>query len=144
VLEGFQFRAGDFGIRIHNSDIVVTRCEISGARAAGVDFGGNSRGAVVACSIHDNAGPGIVISDSATPSIQNNVIYNNGKQPTEALPGMVIRSTLRPHIIQNVFQGNGAEAIWLSQPDDSIAANNFFIPAGNRDRKANVRVGADK
>jgi parallel beta-helix repeat protein len=144
VLEGFQLRAGDFGIRIHNSDIVVTRCEISGARAAGVDFGGNSRGAVVACSIHDNAGPGIVISDSATPSIQNNVIYNNGKQPTEALPGMVIRSTLRPHIIQNVFQGNGAEAIWLSQPDDSIAANNFFIPAGNRDRKANVRVGADK
>ena len=140
VLEGFQLRAGDFGIRIHNSDIVVTRCEISGARAAGVDFGGNSRGAIVACSIHDNAGPGIVISDSATPSIQNNFIYNNGKQPNEALPGMLIRSTLRPHITQNVFQGNGAEAIWLSQPDESIVANNFFIPSGKSDRKPNIRV----
>jgi PPM family protein phosphatase len=140
VLEGFQLRAGDFGIRIHNSDIVVTRCEISGARAAGIDFSGNSRGTVVACSIHDNAGPGILISDASIPTIQNNVIYNNGSQPAETLPGILIRSALRPRIVQNVFRGNGAEPIWLSEPDESIVANNFFIPSEKSDRKPNIRV----
>jgi parallel beta-helix repeat protein len=144
ALEGFQLRAGDFGIRIHDSDIIVTRCDISGARAAGVDYRGNSRGAIVACSIHDNVGPGILISDAATPTIQNNVIYNNGNQPKEALPGILIRSSLRPNIVQNVFHGNGAEAIWLTEPDESLAANNFFIPSGKSDRKPNIRVLAAK
>ncbi len=80
-LEGFQIRAGDFGVAIHDSDIVVTRCDISGARTAGVKISGDSRGAIVACSIHENIGPGILIADAASPTIENNAIWNNGLDP---------------------------------------------------------------
>jgi serine/threonine protein phosphatase PrpC len=143
-LEGFQIRAGDFGIAIHNSDIVVTRCDISGARTAGVNITGDSRGAIVACSIHENIGPGILISDSASPSIENNAIWNNGVDAKDPRPGILVRSALHPSIVRNVFQGNGAEAVWVTAPDESIAASNFFIPSGRQDRKPKVRVLAPK
>jgi hypothetical protein len=143
-LEGFQIRAGDFGIAIHNSDIVVTRCDISGARTAGVNITGDSRGAVVACSIHENIGPGILISDSASPSIENNAIWNNGVDAKDPRPGILVRSALHPSIVRNVFQGNGAEAVWVAAPDESIARSNFFIPSGKQDRKPKVRVLAPK
>lgn len=139
-LEGFQVHAGDFGIAIHNSDIVVARCDISGARNAGINISGDSRGAIVACSIHENIGPGILISDSASPSIENNVIWNNGVDAKAPRPGILVRSALHPSIVRNVFQGNGAEAVWLTAPDESIAASNFFIPSGRQDRKPKIRV----
>ncbi|HZT39618.1 MAG TPA: protein phosphatase 2C domain-containing protein [Bryobacteraceae bacterium] len=139
-LEGFQIRAGDFGVAIHDSDIVVTRCDISGARTAGVKISGDSRGAIVACSIHENIGPGILIADAASPTIENNAIWNNGLDPKAPRPGILVRSALHPSIVRNVFQGNGAEAVWVASPDDSIVQSNFFIPSARPDRKPKIRV----
>ena len=139
-LEGFQLHGP---VRIMNSDVLLSHDTISGSPAAGVEFSGNSRGAIIGCTIERNTGPGIVVADAAMPSIENNAIANNGTQPAALRPGLLVRSQLRPQIEGNVFAGNGAEAIWLSQADPVAAARNYFItpPAPPRRRAPSpVRV----
>jgi len=76
-VEGFKIRAPD-GVRINNSDVVLIRDDIAESRGAGVSFTGDSRGGVFACTVHNNSGPGIVISDTAAPAIENNYIDGEG------------------------------------------------------------------
>jgi serine/threonine protein phosphatase PrpC len=125
-LEGFRIRVNGEGVRITDSDVVLSRNEITAASGTGVEFRGSSRGVLVACWIHDNAGPGVAVLDSALPSIENNVIGANGTQRGALRPGLLVRSALRPLIAGNTFQANGAEAIWLLQADDSVLRRNFF------------------
>ena len=80
--EGFRIRAVDVGISVRDSDVTFIRDEITGARIAAIEIGGTSRGAVVACSIRDNAGAGIIVRGSSAPSIEKKVIASNGAQPS--------------------------------------------------------------
>jgi len=138
-LDGFQVHGGDIAIRINDSDVVVSRDEVTGASAAGIEITGNSRGAVVACNIHNNGGPGIVVADTAMPDVENNTIAANAVQIKG--PGLLVRSSLRPRIAGNVFSGNGAEAMWLSRADPSAVDHNFFIaPAHVRKPLPPVRI----
>ncbi|MGA8028576.1 MAG: protein phosphatase 2C domain-containing protein [Bryobacteraceae bacterium] len=139
-LEGFEIRAGEIGIGIHDSDVILARDDIGGARAAGVEFSGNSRGAIFACYIHNNAGAGIVLTGAAAPAIENNVVLDNGGQANSLRPGLFVRSTLRPSIAGNVFGENGAEAIWLPAADEAILQRNFFNPAGKADDRPKFRI----
>jgi serine/threonine protein phosphatase PrpC len=141
--EGFKLEAASVGIRILDSDVRLERNAISGARQAAIEWSGNSRGLVLACSIQDNPGAGISVTGASAPAILYNVIANNGKT-RPPLPGIVVRSIEKPRIASNVFFGNGAEAVWLSQDDPRVAAENFFVTTmGRPDRRANVRtIGA--
>lgn len=139
--EGFVLRSsGDVGVRIHNSDLVLARNEISGAKMAGVDFTGNSRGSISACWIHDNPGTGIMVRDSATPAIENNLIVSNGTAANTARPGLLIESALRPTVAANIFLGNGAEPVWLPEADQSVIDRNYFTVSGKPDKRPKFRV----
>jgi parallel beta-helix repeat protein len=139
--EGFQVRAGgDFGVRISDSNVTVARDEISGAHGPGIEFTGKSTGAIDACWVHDNAGPGIVIRNSAAPDIENNLIISNGAQPKSLRPGLLIESAVRPRVTANVFLANGAEPIWLPQADEVMIGRNYFNVSGKPDKAPKFRV----
>jgi serine/threonine protein phosphatase PrpC len=139
-LEGFQIRGGDAGVRVQDSDVVVSRDDIDGARGVGVEFAGTSRGAIFACFIHNNAGGGIVVADAAAPAIENNVIEGNGAQSGSLRPGLFVRSAVHPSVVRNVFAGNGAEPLWLSTPDEAILQRNYFFASGKQDAHPKFRV----
>lgn len=139
---GFQVHADGTGISVRDSDIEIARCEITGARAAGVRFSGDSRGSLIASSIHDNPGAGIEIEGASAPAVQNNIIVSNGTQPGALRPGLLVRSSVHPSITGNIFLANGAEAVWLNVPDDQIALRNYFTVSGKPDRRKPVRIVA--
>jgi PPM family protein phosphatase len=137
-VEGFRIREG--GVRLHDSDIILDRNEISDCRTAGIEFTGNSRGAVIGCSIHNNAGPGILVADSATPSIERSLLYDNAAAAGALGPGLLIRSQFLPHVIENTFYGNGAEAVWLTQGGEEIAKHNHFLAGGKVEKSPKLRT----
>ena len=125
-VEGIHFRGGS-GVRILSSEIALLRCEVSRSAEAGIVFRGASTGIVAACSIHDNAGAGIAIEDTSSPSIENNVISANGTQPGALQPGMQ-RNFVVNVIAGNVFFGNGIEGI--RPPEGSLLRSNYIIAGG--------------
>jgi len=143
-LEGFSIREGDAGVRITDSDVVLSRDDIGEIRGTGLTFSGNSRGAVVACEIHNNAGAGILVEGGAAPAIENNVIRDNGTQAGALMPGLFVKSVLNPVIAANIFSGNGAEPIWLSAADEGLVEHNYFLRAGNADRAPKIRIISDE
>ena len=139
-LEGFAIRGGDIGIRIADSDVILSRDDIGNGGGVGVQYLGNSRGAIFGCFIHNNAGGGIAVADAAAPAIESNVIEGNGTRPDSLRPGLVIRSPLRPSVIRNVFAGNGAEAVWVAAPDEAITKRNFFFVSGKQEERPKLRI----
>jgi PPM family protein phosphatase len=141
-LEGFQIRGGDIGVRIHNSNVALASDDIAGSRIAGIEVDGDSRGAIIACNIHDNAGAGILLSGAAAPEIKYNLIYQNGLQAGSLRPGILVRSTGHPLISANIFAGNGAEPLWLPASDPAIVQRNAFSLSGKADDHPKFRIVA--
>ncbi len=139
-LEGFQIRGKAGGIRIRDSDVVLARDDVAGADGIGVEFSGNSAGAIFGCLIHDNAGGGIGVADEAAPEIENNVIEGNGRRGHALSPGLLISSTQQPWVVRNVFVGNGGEAIWLPAADEAMIGRNYFLGAGKAPEPAKFRI----
>ncbi len=135
-LEGFQAHS----VRVHDSDVVIERDEISGSAGPGIEFSGTARGAIAACWIHDNAGPGILVTGSASPAIENNLIVSNGAKPGAASPGLLIQSTVRLRVTANIFLANSAEPIWLPAADQETIARNYFTVSGKPDKRPKFRV----
>lgn len=133
-IEGFTIKANAVGISAHDSNIAIARCEITGARTAGVRFTGASHGSLTASSIHDNSGVGILIDGTSAPAIENDIVVSNLK------PGLVVRSTGRPVIAGNIFLTSGTEAIWLTSADDAIAQRNYFSVSAKTDKRKPVRL----
>ena len=120
--------------------MILSRDDIAESRSAGVEFSGNSRGAVFACRIHNNAGPGIIVTDTAAPAIENNLILENGAQPGSLRPGLSVRSSSRLVIAGNTFAGNGAEAIWLPVAEEAMIQRNFFPASANTTEQLKFRI----
>jgi hypothetical protein len=140
-LEGFSIQANEFGVRINDSDVVLSRDDIAGSHKAGVEFNGNSRGAIFACAIHNNFGPGIALNDHSSTAVVNNVIMQNGVQPDRLRPGLLVRSSGSPVIAGNIFSGNGAEAVWLPAPEETILQRNAFSLSGSIvDVRSKIRI----
>ena len=139
-VEGFQVHADGIGIAVKDSDIEIARCEITGARMAGVRFSGDSRGVLVGSSIHDNPGVGIAVEGASAPALENNIVVSNGMQQGALRPGLLLHSSVRPSITGNIFLSNGAEAVWLTAADDQIALRNYFSVSGPMGRRKPIRV----
>jgi len=133
-IEGLRIRADDIGISANDSNLAISRCEISGGRSAGVQFTGSSLGSLSASSIHDNAGPGVMVSGSAAPDIENNLIVGNGAEPKNLHPGLDLESSATTRVTGNVFLSNGAEAVWVKNAAPAIAERNYFTLAGKTDK----------
>jgi len=139
-LEGFAIRSTGAPVRIHNSNVVLANDDIAESPNAGVEFSGASKGAILACNIHHNAGPGILLTDAAAPTIEHNLVLQNGLQPNSLRPGILDRSSGRPLLSANIFSGNGAEPLWLPAPDNSVLERNSFTLSGSGGERAKVRI----
>jgi serine/threonine protein phosphatase PrpC len=134
-VEGLLIRADDVGISVNDSNVSISRCEVSGAHGAGVQFTGSSLGSLSASSIHDNAGAGVTVAGHSSPDIENNLIVGNGVQQANARPGLELTSTDKTRVTGNVFLSNGAEAVWVATADPAIAERNYFSVAGKIDKR---------
>lgn len=104
------------GLRIDGSRVQVSEMEITGATAAGIEILGPDRSSIGTSFVHDNAGPGILLSGGAATQIQSNLISKNGtpkKPKTVKAPGVEIRDDARPLLRDNQITGNAAAGVWL-------------------------------
>ena len=122
------------------SNVILCRDDIAESRSAGVEFSGNSQGAIFACNIHNNAGPGIAVTDTAAPAIENNILFDNGVQPGSLRPDLFVHSSGRLLVTGNAFAGNGAEAVWLPAADEAIIQRNFFPGSGKGTERPKFRI----
>jgi serine/threonine protein phosphatase PrpC len=119
------------GLRLEGARVQVSEMEIAGATAAGIEITGPDRSSIETSFLHDNAGPGILVSGGAATQIQKNLISKNGtpkKPKTAKAPGVEIRDDARPLLIDNRFEGNAAAGIWLptAERGDEIYGWNRF------------------
>lgn len=100
------------GLRLEGSRVQVSEMEITGATTAAIEITGPDRSSIETSFLHENAGPGIVVSGGAATQIQKNLISKNGKGRTRA-PGVEIRDDARPLLRDNQLTGNAAAGVWL-------------------------------
>jgi parallel beta-helix repeat protein len=121
------------GIEISDSSPFVSNVKVTGANT-GIEILGASAPAITSSQITNNLGAGILVSPSASPRIEDNLIAANGNGiPGEPKPGIEVRGKARPLLRNNGIIDNGAEPIWIHgrayQPADF--EENFFggLPA---------------
>ena len=143
ALAGFRIAGnGETGIRLVNSDVDVTSVEVSGMSAAGIEIEGESSGAIRACTLTGNGGPGIWVHGAARPLISHNVIAGNGKLVGKTRPGLEIAGSSAPVVTGNIIADNGAEQVWVSPLFDAAAllSQNAIAGGGPKDRARQLKV----
>ncbi len=117
TVSGLQIRPMEnaellIGVFLHGGRVDLRELDIAGARRAGIEFSGDAAGTLSGSTIHDNAGPGILIRDRAAPFVNS-----------------------------NAFLENGAEAIWMpAPPAPSLLNENRFGAGQGRGKVRDVRV----
>jgi serine/threonine protein phosphatase PrpC len=99
------------GLKLDGSRAQVSEMEVIGASEAGIEVAGPDRSTIETSFLHDNGGPGLVVSGGAATQVQKNLIAKNGK--AKKAPGVEVRDDARPLLIDNRFEGNAAGGIWL-------------------------------
>jgi parallel beta-helix repeat protein len=148
TFSGFRIRRDparplETGVRLLDATVVISATEISGASDAGVEIVGSSKSIVMACRIAGNSGTGVVIRESAMPTLLNNVIEDNGRHSDPPEPGVHIYGAADPLLQGNMIFNNGAEPLWVSPliGTEDLLRRNFFGPAPvGRRRPPLVRV----
>ena len=99
---------------------------------------GDSKGNITGNYVYENAGPGIVVSGSASPLMVGNLVYANGKS-SQSRPGLYVTGDANPKVKRNVFSGNGAEAIRVQRQElKDRMMDNLFINSGRPGRAVAV------
>jgi hypothetical protein len=106
------------GILLTDSSVIVEEVEIAGA-GVGIEIRGAASPELRANSVHDCAGPGILVSGLSKPWISHNAIRGNKT-------GLAVRDGARPVLVDNVFEKNGVELPPEMSLDD-VRGHNFFI-----------------
>jgi hypothetical protein len=106
------------GILLTDSSVAVEEVEIAGA-GVGIEIRGAASPELRANSIHDCAGPGVLVSGLSQPWISHNAIRRNKV-------GLVARDGARPVLVDNVFEKNGVE-LPPEMSQDDLRAHNSFI-----------------
>jgi serine/threonine protein phosphatase PrpC len=106
------------GILIADSSVVVEEVEIAGA-GVGIEIRGAASPELRANSIHDCAGPGVLVSGLSKPWISHNAIRRNKI-------GLAARDGARPVLVDNLFEKNGVD-LPPEMSLDAVRAHNFFI-----------------
>jgi serine/threonine protein phosphatase PrpC len=132
----------DRGVRTQAGELVLRNVEVSGALGPGIEAFGDAAVTIEKSSIHDNAGPGILVRDTAFATITANRIANNGRDGDVQSPGIEISSLSPCRIAGNQIAGNGAPAgIWQRlAPTKELLEQNTFGPDERKGRKKDVRV----
>ena len=109
---------------------------------AGVEIAGSSAAVLRGNRISANSGAGIIISGSATPRIEHNLITRNGNSDRSKHAGIEIYDGALPVLIANTIAENGGGPIWATKT--AVAGlrveGNFFGPGKKGAAKMEVRV----
>jgi PPM family protein phosphatase len=125
------------GIFVSNSDVVLADLEVTGARQAGIEFAGDSKGSLLASHVHDNAGAGVLVRSPAAPRLAHNVFARGSVTGGIAAP-LVVEPGGRPALASNVFPGISDDQLALPPSVDTAAVkrDNWFPDGGDRGRSA--------
>jgi serine/threonine protein phosphatase PrpC len=147
VVEGLRIRADsamhwDRGVRTEAGELLLRNIDLSGADGPGIEAFGDASINIGKSSIHDNAGPGILVRDTAFAIITSSHIMGNGLGPDMRSPGIEITSSTPARIAGNQIAGNGAaEGIWETlAPSNELLEQNTFSLQDRKGRKKDVRV----
>ncbi|MBV8071259.1 MAG: protein phosphatase 2C domain-containing protein [Acidobacteriaceae bacterium] len=97
------------GMFIQNSSVEADELDISGAIEAGILIAGDSRPRLLANFLHNNSGPGALITDQSRPSLSGNTVTGNGTSPDASRPGIEISPTAQPVLTNNTVSDNGSD-----------------------------------
>jgi hypothetical protein len=128
------------GVIVRNSDLALSDVEITGARAAAIEFAGGPGGSLVAGFLHDNPGAAIVVRAGASPRVAHSLFVRNAT--SERAPGtLLVDADARPILTGNTFQGVRAESIIMpARPDGlPVQRDNWFTPEPARAPPAGPR-----
>lgn len=129
------------GIVVRGGTAAIRDVEVAGARFAGIEFSAGATGALQDSSIHDNAGPGVLVRENASPVLIRNRIVDNGRPPGVLRPGIQILSAQAVRMAGNTFANNGAGAIWQPfPPAPDLLLNNIFGTPGRTGRPGDIRI----
>ncbi|MCU1260869.1 MAG: protein serine/threonine phosphatase [Bryobacterales bacterium] len=126
-LEGFEVE-GEAGINVRNSNVEIDRMRVTRVKGPGVEFSGESNGALRGSRITDNAGAGVLVRDTASPLIENNFIAGNN-------PGIEWLSSGAMRVSGNAIGPNGAEPLWLAAPPQPTLLSQNIVSAVKRPYK---------
>jgi PPM family protein phosphatase len=120
---------GRVGMRIANSDLLVTGVRVSGMQNAGIEVTGTGKFVLQASEIADNPGTGVSVSENARPRLEHNLIRHNGHGPA-MLPGILVEGSAAPILFGNIIEESGAEQIWVPPSFDagSLLTDNVVGP----------------
>jgi parallel beta-helix repeat protein len=122
---GFRIAAGGLpiGVLVADSDVELSGLDVEGAAAAGIAVRGGSRALLHSNYIHDNAGAGVLVEDSAAPRILSNIIVRNGRPPETVRAGLEVTGSARPEVEGN-FLLNERNVSWATAVD--LAQSNML------------------
>jgi hypothetical protein len=130
-LVGFRILGGaasplGIGVLVRNAEITIYDVEIVGARLAAVDVGAGGASQLLASSIHDNPGAGLIARPGNTTRIAYNIFSRNGSA-TPGSPSILLEPGAQPSLQQNVMLGMDPRTLeGAARPE--LAAQNFFLP----------------
>jgi len=116
------------GIEIVDASPFISHVKVTGA-TIGIEVRGASAPSIAASQIMNNLGAGILVSPTASPRIEDNLIAANGNgEPGNPKPGVEVLGRAHPLLKDNAIVDNAAEPVWIHghayQPADF--EENFF------------------
>jgi serine/threonine protein phosphatase PrpC len=114
VVKGFKIAADDThllktGVLLVDSSVELDDLDISGAVYSGVRIEGDSKPRLMDNFIHQNAGAGVSIRDTATGALIHNQIVQNGLVVNAPHRGIEIGGAAKPLLDGNLISGNGEQ-----------------------------------
>lgn len=130
------------GIDIIDSSPIISNVKVTGA-STGIVVQGVSAPLITSSQIINNIGAGVLVTTTAKPRIESNLIAANGHgKPGVVKPGIEVGAQARPVLKDNGIVDNAAEPIWIHNRVFQLAdyEENFFggVPA-----KQAIRVVED-
>jgi hypothetical protein len=117
------------GVLVGDSDTALSDLEVTGARAAAVEFTAGRGASIVAAWLHDNPGMAIAVRSGASPRIAHNAFAANATSE-HAAGTLLVEAGAHPVITANTFAGVRPESVIVPAGDEfsHLARDNWFIP----------------
>jgi hypothetical protein len=117
------------GVKVTDSELLLTDLEITGAAKAAMAVDGTSRARLIGSDIHDNPGAALAISAGANATISHNVFMRNGSAATPQRTFMIEENSTS-QFAGNVFFGVNPEAFGGSGDSRAtLVHDNWFVDA---------------
>ena len=114
------------GVYVRDAQVTLSDFEVTGAKIAALELAG-AGATVIAASIHDNPGAGLVVRTGASPRISHGEFVRNGTAGQTA--GISIDPGARPRLAGNIFYGINPEMMTglLPAEREAVRHTNWFV-----------------